>query len=75
MSPVSIRLTETEKTMLQDFAKIYGISLSAAIKKIVFERFEDEYDMRIIDDYKKNPRQKTYSMRQAAAALGIADEI
>ena len=75
MSPVSIRFTETERIILQEYAKFNGISLSAAIKRIVFERLEDEYDMRLIDEYKKSPKQKTYSMQEAAAALGIADEI
>jgi predicted DNA-binding protein len=75
MMPISIRFTEEERSMLQKFADFNGISLSTAVKNIVFERLEDEYDMHLVEKYLKKPNQKSYSMKDTAALLGIEDEI
>jgi predicted DNA-binding protein len=75
MSPVSIRFTDEEREMLQNFAKFNGENLSTAIKRIVFERLEDEYDMYLVDRYRKRTKGKSYSPEEAAALLNISDEI
>ena len=50
----SIRLTEEERTMAETYAKLHGISLAEAFKKALFERIEDEYDLRVVEEYEKD---------------------
>jgi hypothetical protein len=51
------------------------MSLSATIKQIISERLEDEYDMYLVDEYRKKTKGKSYSPEEASELLGIADEI
>jgi predicted DNA-binding protein len=75
MLPVSIRFTNEEKELLQSFAEFNGTTLTATIKQLVFERLEDEYDIYLVDEYRKNTKGKSYSSAEASKLLGIADEI
>jgi predicted DNA-binding protein len=55
---ISIRMSEEEKELAQSYAKLKGMSLSEAIKKVYFEAIEDEFDITLPDramaEYKKN---------------------
>lgn len=46
----SIRLTEEERYLAESYAKLYGLSLGEAFKKALFERIEDEYDVRVAEE-------------------------
>lgn len=46
----SIRLTNEERNLAESYAKLYGLSLGEAFKKALFERIEDEYDIRIAEE-------------------------
>ena len=43
----SIRLTEEEKKLASSYAKLHSLSVGEAFKTALFERIEDEYDLRI----------------------------
>ena len=43
----SIRLTEEEKSLADSFAKLNSMSLGEAFKKALFEKIEDEYDIKV----------------------------
>jgi predicted DNA-binding protein len=75
MSPFSIRFTDEEREMLQSFSEFKGMTLTATIKQIISERLEDEYDMYLVDEYRKNTKGKSYSLKETSELLGIADEI
>jgi predicted DNA-binding protein len=75
MSPFSIRFTNDEKEMLQSFSEFKGMTITATIKQIIFERLEDEYDMHLVDEYRKNTKGKSYSPKETSELLGIADEV
>jgi hypothetical protein len=51
MPHVSLRVSAEEKTWMESYAKVQGISLSDAIKAAFFEKLEDEYDLKIIREY------------------------
>lgn len=51
MSVISIRVSEDEKELLRQVCAVYNCSISALMKKLVFERLEDEYDLQVIRDY------------------------
>jgi hypothetical protein len=48
---ISVRLNDMEKEMLSEVSTMYGCGVSSLIKKLVFEKLEDDYDMQIIKDY------------------------
>ena len=43
----SIRLTEEEKSLANSYAKLNSMSLGEAFKKALFEKIEDEYDIKV----------------------------
>lgn len=70
---ISIRMSDEEKELAQSYAKLHGMSLSEAIKKVYFDAIEDEFDIVIADnameEYKKN--KKTISLDEIKKDLGI----
>ena len=43
----SIRLTEEERSLADSYAKLNSMSLGEAFKKALFEKIEDEYDIKV----------------------------
>lgn len=63
MSVISVRVNNNELAMLENASKIYGCGISGMIKQIVFEKLEDEYDMRAIAEYETEKSNKTLKTR------------
>ena len=42
----SIRLTGEEKALAESYANLHAISVGEAFKRALFERIEDEYDIK-----------------------------
>jgi hypothetical protein len=66
MPHVSLRVSVEEKSWMENYAKVQGVSLSDAIKTAFFEKLEDEYDLKIIREYeaekaKRNMRYYTHA--------------
>ena len=59
----SIRLSAEEKSLAESYAKLHAMSLGEAFKKALFEKIEDEFDLKEFEtalaEYKANPT--TYS--------------
>ncbi|MDI9588963.1 MAG: DUF6290 family protein [Acidobacteriota bacterium] len=57
----SIRLTDEERKLADSYAAFHDISLSDAFKAALFEKIEDEYDVRIaqeaLDEHEESGRQ------------------
>ena len=55
----SIRLTDEEKQLADSYAKLHAMSVGEAFKQALFEKIEDEYDLKCyetaMEEYKKNP--------------------
>ena len=74
MSMISFRVTDEEKDELNEAAKMYGGSISCMIKRILFERLHDDYDMKIAMDFEKKLESgeiKTRNIRELAKEVGI----
>lgn len=54
MSVISLRLNENEEKILKEVSEFEGMGISSYIKKIIFERLEDEYDIKLADRAYKN---------------------
>lgn len=56
---IDIRLTENEKRLADSYAKMHSMSIGEAFKRALFEKIEDEYDLKTyeeaIAEYKANP--------------------
>lgn len=46
----SIRLTEEERALAESYAELHSLSLGEAFKKALFEKIEDEYDLRVAEE-------------------------
>ena len=46
----SIRLSDEEKKLADSYAKMHSMSLSEAFKTALFEKIEDEYDIKVYND-------------------------
>lgn len=46
----SIRLTEQEKELAESYAKMHSLSLGEAFKRALFEKIEDEYDLKVYNE-------------------------
>lgn len=46
----SINLTEEERKLASNYAKMHSIPMGEAFKNALFERIEDEYDIALADE-------------------------
>ena len=62
----SIRFTDEERKLADSYAKVHGITLGEALKNALFEKIEDEYDIALYQqakkEFDKNP--KTYTLKE-----------
>lgn len=59
---ISVRVNETEKEILKKASALYGCPISSLMKKLVFEKLEDEYDLRAIEEYEKEKADGTLEL-------------
>lgn len=59
---ISLRLNEDEHEILDQAAKLYGCGISSVIKKLVFEKLEDDFDLRVISEYEKKKSDGTLEL-------------
>lgn len=73
MCTFSIRLTDSEKKLIEEYAKLNNKSMGEVLKTAFFEKMEDEFDIKVADEsfleYKKNS--KKYSIEEAKEKLGL----
>ena len=53
MSVVSIRFNDEEEEIVKNYVKSKGTNLSQYIKNIIFEKIEEEYDLKLVQEYLK----------------------
>ena len=63
MAFCSIRMSEDEKAILEQYAAAVNMSISEVLRESFFQRLEDEYDIRTADEayavFLKNPEART----------------
>ena len=63
----TLRLDETEKAIIQDYASSKGMTMSEFMKKVVLDYIEDEHDLKVYKEYLKEKETgtlKTYSHKE-----------
>lgn len=62
MSVVSIRFNDEEEEIVKNYVKSKGTNLSQYIKNIIFEKIEEEYDLKLIQEYLKAKSEETLNL-------------
>lgn len=60
---ISVRVNDVEQDILNKASALYGCGVSSLIKQIVFEKLEDEYDLKLISEYEIEKSKKTFKTR------------
>lgn len=63
-SVISVRVSDAELELLNKAASIYGCEVSSLMKRLVFEKLEDEYDLHKIEKYEE--KNDTFKTRPAS---------
>ena len=62
MSVVSIRFNDEEEEIVKNYVKSKGTNLSQYIKNIIFEKIEEEYDLKLVQEYLKAKSEGTLNL-------------
>ncbi|MDR1015547.1 MAG: DUF6290 family protein [Coriobacteriales bacterium] len=66
---ITLRLEEAEKGLIAEYAKMHGIGISEALREAMWEKIEDEIDLKAAEEayaeYRRNPT--TYSLEEVNA--------
>ena len=74
MPHVSLRVTEEERSIMEGYAKVQGVNISEAIKNVFFQRLEDEFDLRRIQEHRDKKARgevKMYTHDEVLKELGL----
>lgn len=63
MSILSLRFNDEEIKVLTNASKVFGCGISSMVTQIVFEKLEDEYDLRVIKDYEQRKKNGTVELK------------
>ena len=79
MGVYSMRLTDSEKKVLEDYAKTHGISMADALKNAFFDMLEDQYDIKAADEayaaYLADPEKRKATEALHPLGLGKTEDI
>jgi len=53
MPHIPLRVSAEEKSWMESYANIQGLSISDALKELFIEKMEDEYDLKIIKEHEE----------------------
>ena len=62
MSVVSIRFNDEEEKILKNYVKSKEINLSQYIKNTIFEKIEEEYNLKSVQEYLKVKSEETLNL-------------
>ncbi len=71
---ISVRVSDAEQELLNKASSVYGCGVSSLMKRLVFEKLEDEYDLKMIEEYERKKEEGTLKTRPASelwAELGL----
>ncbi len=69
---ISLRLTKEEDDILRAYASLNNVNISTLIRDIVFEKIEDEYDLKNFDkNFEEAKEGNWYSLDDVKDELGL----
>lgn len=70
---ISVRVNEQEAATLHKAAELFQCKISTLMKRLAFERLEEEYDLRVIREYEKEKQDGTLELVPFAVAVKELD--
>ncbi len=74
---LTLRVNDKERSLIEQTAKVYGMSMSEFMRHAIFEKLEDEFDLKAYKEakaeYEKNP--VVYTFDEVNEMLGISDDL
>lgn len=52
-SIISVRVSDSEQELLNKASALYGCGVSSLMKRLAFEKLEDEFDLSVIEEYER----------------------
>lgn len=74
MGTISLRVPDNEIKAIKSYAKINNISVSDAIRKVMREKIEEEYDLKVFEEYeaeRSSGKLKTRPVKEFWDELGL----
>ena len=62
MSVISIRFNDEEEEIVKKYVKSKGTNWSQYIKTLIFEKIEEEYDLKLVQEYLKAKSEETLNL-------------
>lgn len=62
MSVISIRFNNEEEKIIKKYIETKGTNVSQYIKDLLFQQIEDEYDLKIVQEYLKEKEAGTLNL-------------
>lgn len=62
---ISIRVSEEEKNIFKAYAKHHNSTLSEIIRNAMLEKIEDEYDLKVFEEYEREKEAGTLDLMPA----------
>lgn len=70
---ISVRMNKKETALIKKYAELNGQTVSEVIRRAIFEKIEDEFDLRVTEQALKEARETpvTYSLEDIKKMLDI----
>jgi len=65
-SIISVRVSDAEQELLDKASAAYGCGVSSLMKRLAFEKLEEEYDLHMIEEYERKKEEGTLKTRLAS---------
>ncbi len=70
---ISLRLNNEDTLLIKKYAELKGMTVSELVRQSIFERIEDEFDLKAyakaMETFRKDPT--TYSLDEVEKELGL----
>ena len=63
---ISVRVSDAEQELLDKASAAYGCGVSSLMKRLAFEKLEEEYDLHMIEEYERKKENGTLKTRPAS---------
>lgn len=60
---ISLRLNKEDAELFKKYAKFHGITMSELVRSSVIERIEDEYDLKVYEEFEEEIKKGTLKTR------------
>jgi len=63
---ISVRVSDSEQELLNKVSAVYGCGVSSLLKRLAFEKLEEEYDLHMVEEYERKKENGTLKTRPAS---------